>query len=229
MTTRGHHGILLNAGQDSDPFFSSVRVLLHLDGTNGSTTFTDEIGNAWTAMGNAQITTTTPQFGTGALLLDGTGDSINSGPVAAYDIISSDFTVEFWLRPTAVVGLRFCFDFFTGATSGLRFYLNADGFSMDRGSTPIIAVASGVFTAGVYHHVAMTRSGNNWRVFVNGTQSGSTVVLVSALSSAQDLRIGNDRGNNFSMNGRIDDFRFTLGVARYTANFTPPTAAFPDS
>lgn len=230
MTTRGHHGILLNGdGANTDPFFADVRALLHLDGTNGSTTFTDQIGTSWSAMGNAQITTTTPKFGTGALLLDGTGDSITSTAVAAYDLISSDFTMEWWLNPTAVSGLRFCFDLFTGATTGVCFYLNGTGFSLDRGVTPIVTVASGVFSAGSYVHVAITRSGSNWRVFVGGVQSGSTATFAGALSSAQTLRIGNDKGNNFSMNGRIDDFRFTKGVARYTANFTPPIAAFPDS
>jgi hypothetical protein len=212
----------------TDPFFANVVSLLHMDGSNGSTSFPDVKGNTWAATGNAQVTTTSPKFGSGALLTDGTGDWIQSGPVAAYDLISSDFTIEFWVNPTAVSGLRFCFDLFTASTTGLCFYLNGTGFSLDRGSTVILAVA-GVFSAGVYQHVAITRSGNSWRVFVDGVQKGSTITAAVALTSSQTLRIANDKGNNFCMNGRIDDFRFTKGVARYTANFTPPAAAFPDA
>jgi hypothetical protein len=228
VTTRGHHGLLLAAdGTPTDPFFANVQALLHFDGTNGSTTFTDQKGNSWSAMGNAQISTTDPKWGVGCLVTDGTGDSI-SATAAAFDLISSDFTMEFWLRPAAVSGLRYCFDLFTSSTTGLAFYLNGTGLELIRGSTPMITVA-GVFSAGVYQHVAITRSGNSWRVFVDGVQKGSTLTSAVALSSAQTLRIGNDRGNNFSMNGKFDDFRYTKGVARYTANFTPPTGPFPDA
>lgn len=35
--------------------------------------------------------------------------------------------------------------------------------------------------------------------------------------------------NSHPFRGWLDDYRITKGVARYTAGFTPPTAAFPDS
>ena len=58
----GGGGIVIDNG---DPFYSAVSLLLPMDGTNGSTTFTDSGPNALavTAVGNAQISTTQSKYG----------------------------------------------------------------------------------------------------------------------------------------------------------------------
>jgi hypothetical protein len=75
----------------------------------------------------------------------------------------------------------------------------------------------------------MCRSGSNTRCFVNGTQVGSTYTTLQNFASGGPLIVGSGyyAPSARSYNGYLQDVRLTKGYARYTANFTPPTAAFP--
>ena len=56
-------------GGGTDPNFSSVTSLLHFDGVDASTTFTDVKGKTWTASGSAQLDTAQAKWGPSSLLL----------------------------------------------------------------------------------------------------------------------------------------------------------------
>ena len=92
---------LFAAAGNTDPYFSSVVLLAHFDGTNGATTTTDSSSYARTITLNsgAALSTTSPKFGTASLLTDGADDY---GSCAASTDFSfgtgTDFTVEFWLK-----------------------------------------------------------------------------------------------------------------------------------
>ena len=94
----GGGGIVIDNG---DPFYSAVSLLLPMDGTNGSTAFTDSGPNALTitAVGNTQISTTQSKYGGASGYFDGTGDYLSISPNTAIDLSSGDFTIEFWIRP----------------------------------------------------------------------------------------------------------------------------------
>jgi hypothetical protein len=64
-------------------------------------------------------------------------------------------------------------------------------------------------------------------LFINGTQEASATHTQN-YNVTNDLIIGNDNQliGTRDWNGYIDDLRITKGVARYTANFTPPAGAF---
>jgi len=73
-------------------------------------------------------------------------------------------------------------------------------------------------------HIAVTRLGTSLRIFINGTQLSSTVT--NSTNWGAITRIGAiDSGGSQNFLGYIDDLRITR-FARYTANFTPPTATF---
>lgn len=219
----------------SDPFFSSVECLLHFDGSDGSTTFTDSSKNNLTILwaGNAQIDTAHSKFGGASCLLDNASYIYNDAHATAFDL-PGDFTIEFFIRPAAQTGSQpyGIVDFrtsngghepvfFRGSDNRVHFWI-ADG---DRAIGPVM-------TNGQWYHVAMTRSGSTVRFFFDGVQQGSNFSNSTAFSNGR-LTIGvfvNDRSTstNFHFSGHIDEFRYTKGVARYTSNFSVPTQPFPN-
>jgi hypothetical protein len=218
----------LNVAQ-FDPNFANVSLLLHGNGTNGSTTFTDSSSNSLivTGFGNAQIDTTIKKFGTGSLEFDGNGDYLSVATNALFNFGTGNFTIEcFVYRPNQTGG----FFASSSGSGGLFFGILGDGLQIGFGRTGIAwdyQVAHNM-AINTWYHVAITRSGTTMRLFVNGTQVGVNVTNSRSYDiSTTSLTIGS-QGAAFYLNGYIDDLRITKGVARYTANFTPPSVEFPD-
>jgi hypothetical protein len=223
-------------GTSVDPNFANVSLLLHMDGSNGSTTFTDSSSAARTITqsGNAQISTVQSKFGGSSGVFDGTGDYLSVADTNALDMGTGDFSIEFWFYWNASQTVSFPRLLSKGvyATAGtLEICINpANGnvFAL-YGSNATAIGFGGATTSNTWHNFVMTRSGTTLRGFVNGIQGGSSPYTVSEnFNNATALRIGSSQ-NNEAFNGYIDELRITKGVARYTANFTPPTAAFPNS
>jgi hypothetical protein len=86
---------------------------------------------------------------------------------------------------------------------------------------------------GEWYHVAVSRVSGQIRLFINGIMQGLPVADANtyfAATATTALMTQRDNGGavaNTGMLGWLDEFRLTKGVGRYTANFAPPTAAFP--
>lgn len=214
-------------GAGGDPYFANVSLLLHMDGSNGSTTFTDNSANnfAISAFGNAQISTTDPKFGTGSLTLDGTGDYLTTPANAAFALGTGDYTVECWVYVNSGNTNNGLFTF-GNTSSGLAVAIYSSSWYMT--ATGSGGFSMGAITTGIWQHLAVTRSGTSWKMFIDGTQLGSTYTNSTDFTQDQ-LKIGYYYNTSYAINARIDEFRVTKGIARYTSNFTPPTAAFPNS
>jgi hypothetical protein len=228
-------------GPDIDPNFSSVTLLLHMNGSNNSTTFTDNSSNAFTltANGNAKISTAQSKFGGAGGLFDGSGDhlSISSPGTSLRNWWTSDFTVEYWIRAAAftqggagvapvIVGNMSAttstnyWSFGPISSGAVRFYyFNGAVVTMTTSTT---------LATNTWYHLAFVKSGTGLTIYIDGVSSAtSTVSGTPQSSSSTAFCIG--QFSNASFNGYLDELRITTGVARYTANFTPPTAAFPNS
>jgi len=212
----------------SDPNFSSVTLLMHFDGSDGSTTFTDSSGSPKTIIkyGTPQISTTQSKFGGSSLYLNGSDATLAwPGGIA----LTSNYTLEAWLRlddlgDRALFGgstygnvqvLRF---FYSGGTNVLFSYVNGVVFSND-------GVLAGV-TANTWFHLAQVRNGTTTTDYINGVAIQSTTTFTSGVT-LDTLGAGYQGYYNF-FKGYIDEVRIST-IARYTANFTPPTAPFPNS
>lgn len=232
----------------TDPNISSVGLLLSGDGTNGSTTFTDESPAAHgspTVNGNTQVSTTNPKFGTGSIQFDGSGDNLQYANHADWLFGSGAFTVELWVRfDTASIEVtQALIDLWTtsgnqrcwtlqynggAATNTLQFAGSSGGSSAD------LSISSNwTPTADQWYHIAVDRSGNVFRLYIDGAMVATTTTAFTLHSSISDLRIGNifSISSTAFLDGNLDEIRITKGVARYASDggFTVPTAAYPRS
>lgn len=214
----------------SDPYWNNVSLLLQMQGTNGSTTFTDSSSNALaaTVVGNAQISTARFKWGSSSGLFDGAGDRISFTLASA--IGASDFCLEAWVyivARSASVSLINIGD--ANTTAGIILYSTAAGRIATYAPTYINAVGTTeTIPTGAWCHVAITKSGTTVRMFVDGVQDGSGTHSGSITDVAIFGQSFSDSTYGDDLNGNIGAARITAGQARYTATFTPPTTPFPD-
>lgn len=191
--------------------------------------FDNAMMNDLETVGNAQISTSVKKYGTGSMYFDGTGDGLfaRSTPDSAFG--TGDFTVEFWINLAANLGSFVkivemgttgnCFTIETQSTLNVLTVTNL--------TSTVYLTSSTALTTSTWIHVAVTRASGTLRIFQNGTQTGSVANTVDFPNSG-GIYIGQSSTGQ-AMNGYIDDLRITKGHARYTANFTPPTAALSDN
>lgn len=223
-----------------DAFFSSVALLLHMEGSGA--TFTDSSGTPKTVTAAGGITQSTAQskFGTKSALFSTAGDYLSLADQDALELGSSDFAIEFFMLTTNSTQYATLVSRSPGAyASGMWSLLmnSASGtsgdialYAADIGS-PILQSSGVNLRDGAWHHVAMSRSGSNWSLYVDGTRVGTGTSSATVANISGGLRIGADEFYGRNYTGNIDEFRFTRGSARgYTgATITVPTAALPDA
>lgn len=218
---------------------SFTKVLLHCNGVDASTTFTDDnaggSAHTWTANGDAQIDTAQSKFGGASGLFDGTGDYVSTPDHADFDLASSNFTVDLWARRSAT-GLMFLSGQSDagGADASISFLLNFTAGDTVRlavnigGAFPEVIGTTAIGADSSWHHIAGVRDGTNLRMFVDGTLEATTAsVSGSVNNSAEVLSVGAAGALTSSRySGWVDEYRLSVGIARWTANFTPPTEEY---
>lgn len=213
-----------SASPGADPYWSNVSALLHFDGADGSTTFTDQKGHVWTPAGNAQIDTAQSKFGGASGLFDGSGDYITAASHANFGFGTGDYTVEGWARPTGS-GYRTIFDN-RASGEGIAIYAGVAGRLTFTSNSAILAELGEVFSPTSFVHFAVTRQSGTVRGFLSGAQQWA-ITDERSLASSAAARIGSSHVAAQGYIGHLDEIRITKGVARYTSNFTPPAAPFP--
>jgi len=235
-------------GPQFDPYWENVSLLLHMDGSNGSTTFTDSGPSARsvTRTGNVQISTTQSKFGGASGYFDGTSDCLTVTDSNAFSFGADLFTIEFWfyVPPATTDRTLFVMPRIGGGWPTLIVFLTGSGnvgayCSTTGGSFAhyMNTASIGAVVANTWNHFAYVRTGaggNDYRVFLNGTINSpgdaNYPSTVSTYPSVNEIRISDAFNSTFGVDswlGYIDELRITKGIARYTSNFTPPTAAFP--
>lgn len=238
----GVNPLLLKTKQ-KDPFYSDVGTLLKFEGADGSTTITDSgpSPKTYSVFGNAQIDTAEPIHDLGSLLLDGSGDYLETGQSADFDFGVSDFTVELSFNPDTNSGNQSLISYGNRSISSdadLAFQLeyrkgNASGdlfFRIVNGTTNYFVWASTTLSSGNSYDIRAYRESGTLYLYIDNVLQDSISASVSVNTPASRvLRVG--RFNDFvapsnyrDFDGHVDELRITKGVAR-----TDATPSFPES
>lgn len=218
-----------------------TKLQLSGDGIDAATTFTDDgcDGVTMTAAGDAQLDTAQKKFGTASMLFDGTGDYIYAADSASWYMASSPATVDFWIRFNSVAADVGIFNQYEDTDNNVGCYWDQSEGTLilsiaDDGDNTILLSQTWAAVVNTWYHVAIVRGydddENSWCFLIDGIELGRGPETDSDAwpNIAGPLEIGRCRGiSSAYMNGWIDEFRWSKGIARWTAEFTVETSAYP--
>lgn len=224
----GAYTVVLTAG---DPDFDKVALLLHMDGADGSTVITDssQRPKTVTAMGDAKISTAQGLFGGDSGYFDGSGDYLIFPHGPDFDFGTGAFTIEFFLyrtggttcvlvssRESLPQGTKGQLEIGINANNTLYFHDGVNTF------TSSLSIQNNVWS-----HGAFCSPGNGQvSIFIGGALAFSGT-CETHWTYTSNWMVGRwAGGTQYNYQGYLRELRITKGVARYTANFTPPTAPF---
>lgn len=213
----------------SAPTISNTVLLLHFDGTDGSTSIIDSSQNAFTPTqrnGTCEIDTAQSVFGGSSLNIGGAG-GIRWAASESLGIGTEDFRIQFRVRFATLSGNQTVCSQLTGAASNtphiymgantLRYYVSG----ADR-------ITSAAISADTWYAFEVSRVAGVTRMFLDGTQTGSSWTDSTDYGASQQIALGDynaplSGGSTFQ--GWFDEFRFQIGEGTATA-YTPANAPF---
>ena len=212
------------------PSSTTSNTVLHMPMTDAGIIDKSQSVKTITLSGGTVSSTSQTKYLSSSIKFDGVDDQITIPQVNIG--ASEDFTIECWHYLTSRVDLYPALfgnynSFTTGALSLFVGHNNSTTTSYQvahSGTFPFIN--AGTINYNQWVHVALVRSGTTMTLYIDGTSVGSGTSSVALNGVGNDFFIGRI-GDNASghIEGYISDFRITKGLARYTANFTPPTSA----
>lgn len=150
-------------------------------------------------------------------------------PDTRLNLGASDWTMEFWANPSTTQIRPFFNNYrsYQVATTQMGWFTGANTFSLyiESGGSEFGIWVNRSFTVpiGQWSHVAVTRNGNNYRCFINGVQQGTTVTQAGTINGGTTWPSYIGNYNNSAQSAcAYQDCRIYIGIAKYTANFTPP-------
>lgn len=229
-----------------DPYLSKVWAIAHFDAPEGSTSFSDGSPNGRTISADGYgygtpivASTAMKRFGSSsAFFPPNPGYYFRFIQVDFPQSLNGDFAIECWFRPTTYQAI-------SGGHQSIfsSIYMHRYGVAMDssgllglwigNASNSSWGVANGLLgqnpvSLNSWNHIALVRSGSAISVYLNGQVEVQVDPGTASSISSYNLAIGYWPDNTRPINnGYIDEFRATIGLARYTASFQPPASPFP--
>ena len=218
-----------------DEHWDKVVALLHFDEAAAPSDIKDEKGLIWSLVNGAALSSLDSKFGSAKSMYTtpaALGYAI-SEQTNAFDFSSDDkFTLEFFYKkmdnggnatPVAIVSDSL------GTTVRWAFFIRygeKPNCAVYDGGTTFLDASIGIANF-KWTHFAYTKDGNTNKLFIDGILAQTTTKATTGYPLSKII-IGKEQANTgVTFEGYVDELRITKGVARYTANFTPPDAPFP--
>ena len=203
---------------------------LLVNGTNAGV-YDSSMMSTYETVGDAKIDTAVVKFaGTNSIKFDGTGDYVVVPSSINYGYGTGDFTIEFWVYFNTVSSDQTILSNLTSASSiNPHIYLGGTNNTIRYFTNSVDRIVSSALSTNTWYHIAVSRVAGSTRMFINGTQSGSTYADSNNYGTSAPLGIGTYYSAGVpittqTLNGYVSDVRITKGIARYTANFVAPTS-----
>ena len=188
-----------------------------------------------TLNGDVKSSTTQTKYLSSSMYFDGTGDYIKSNKDGNF-LNNGSWTIEMWLRPSGTgnqtIGPSFGGGFGGWNSSNGHQWMNYNSsgtfyvqYYGTNNSYNTINIGSFPFVADTWYHYAISWDGTTLRFFKDGTSIHTTTTFIPQDMTATNMDLGRMTDNSYYFTGYYSDVRITEGLARYTASFTPPTAA----
>jgi len=208
----------------TEPPTATTNVALLLNFTNAGI-YDATSKNDLETVGDAKISTAQSKWGGSSMAFDGTGDWLLIPDQPIQRIGTGNFTIEGWVyrNSSGTYGL---IGKGTGTTGWLVSLNSSNQVVFTYGSSTI--TSTGTVSATTWTHIAVVREGtstNQTKIYINGTNDGTGTVSTD-FNQTNSMYVGADRTGGSAANAYMQDVRVT-NYARYTSNFTAPTAAFP--
>ncbi len=212
------------AGNDS-----YTKLLIHSDSTDGSTVFEDssDSAHAITVVDNVHHEIDQAKFGNTSIEFDGTNDCLAIATSDDFDFGEDDFTVDLWCNISVfdndgIFSLTqdntFKLTLHASISGGNFLKIRVDGESATE--VKILAIDT-------FYHVAVIRYGDSLSVYIDGISEYSQDVSgISFSDNDTGIWIGTYADAVHNYDGYLDEIRISKGIARWTTNFTPPTASY---
>jgi hypothetical protein len=200
--------------------FDKVELLLPMTGANNGTTFTDASLRQRAVTRTGSVTSTAQSkfasYGSSGLFTRTVGHCVAPGLGVSN---SQSWTLEAWVRPNTADVVRSLAGYFENLAGRWYFGLSA--------ANKLVLWCSPNSTSGTtdvsineWYHLALCRA-DRTRGFLNGVKE-IDIANPTFLTGSMVIGAYNLGSSNESMAGNINDLCFTLGVGKYTADFTPP-------
>lgn len=200
-----------------------TKLLIHSDTDNGDTVFTDASPSAHviTPYGYVEHTTAQQKFGASSIRFDGnTSSRLAIADSTDWTFGTNDFTIDFWVRFDDLSTVRTMV--YWGNSGNLAAFQLHTTFGL-RYAGMVFDIQQGGGMTGwsveTWYHIAVTRSGNTWRLFKNGAIV-KEATEVDDHGDFNELTIGKSLTSGQYMVGYMDEIRISKGIARWSADFS---------
>ena len=217
-----------NFTPSTTPLTAVANTVLLLSGTNAGV-YDATLENNIQFSGDVRVRTDVTKYGTGSIYFDGTTDYAIAPSTTNFGYGTGDFTIEFWMYSVNPAANQTVFSHLT-SVNGVQPYIYTNINTIRYYTSGGDRISGGTLTANTWYHVALCRSSGSTKLFLNGTQAGSTYTDANNYGTSAPLVLATYYNSGIvtsnMFNGYLDDIRITKGYARYTANFTPPDTTF---